>query len=164
MLLPILLDAGWTILGVTLLGLFCYREFAQAAGVHRDRWVDALVYIAILAVDFAAADHWYDMFVAVMPLGICGIAALALVADRPQGYIQRVAVGALGFMLFGGALGHLAYMANDVDYRPRILLLLLAVELNDVFAFVSGKLFGRATCAAHQPEQDDCRLAGAQSC
>ncbi len=146
-LVPVLLGAAWTILGITLLSLFCYHEFAHAAGMHRDRWLDALVYCAILLVDFAALDHWYPFFMALMPLGICAIAALALLPDQPQGYIHRVAVASLGFMLFGCALGHLAYIANDANYRPKLLLLLVAVELNDVFAFISGKLFGRANCS-----------------
>jgi phosphatidate cytidylyltransferase len=34
-------------------------------------------------------------------------------------------------------------MANDADYRPILLMLLLTVELNDVFAFIAGKLIGR---------------------
>src|SRR5262249_42317673 len=74
-------------------------------------------------------------------------AATAILADRPHGYIQRVALGVLGFVLFGCALGHLGYMANDGNYRPFMIMLLLAVESNDVFAFVVGKALGRRKLA-----------------
>jgi phosphatidate cytidylyltransferase len=52
-------------------------------------------------------------------------------------------VGVLGFLMFGTALGHLGYIANDENYRPLLVLVLLAVEMNDVFAFTCGKLLGR---------------------
>jgi phosphatidate cytidylyltransferase len=147
--LPILLGAAWTILGVLVLSLLCYREYARATGLFREKLISLLVVLGIFAVTFAVADHWYHFFVALFPLGVGLIAAVAVLADRPQGYIQRVALGVLGFMLFGSALGHLGYMANDRDYRPILLMLLLAVEANDVFAYITGKTFGRRKLAPH---------------
>lgn len=44
-------------------------------------------------------------------------------------------------------MGHLGYLANDQKFREMILLLLLSVELNDVFAYLSGKAFGRRKLA-----------------
>src|SRR5262249_46596535 len=60
---------------------------------------------------------------------------------------QRVALGVLGFTLFGSALGHLGYMANDTNYRPIMLLVVVAVEANDVFAYLAGKTLGRRKLA-----------------
>jgi len=88
-------------------------------------------------------DHWYGFFVALFPLAVAAIAISAILADQPKGYIQRVGLGVFGFMLFGCAFGYLSYFANDSNYRPMLLLLLLTVELNDVFAFICGKSFGR---------------------
>jgi phosphatidate cytidylyltransferase len=34
-------------------------------------------------------------------------------------------------------------MANDWNYRPILLLIIFAVELNDIFAYICGHLFGR---------------------
>ena len=62
--------------------------------------------------------------------------------DRPQGYIQRVGLAIFGYMLFGAGLAHLGYMANDLNYRPIVLMLLTTVAINDVFAFTFGKLLG----------------------
>ena len=50
-------------------------------------------------------------------------------------------------MLFGVALGHLGYIANDENYRPLLFLILLSVEANDVFAYVTGKTLGRSKMA-----------------
>lgn len=149
LVLPILLGAFWAMLGTTVLGLLCFREFARATGLFRERFVSVLVVIGMLALGFATVDHWYDFFMALVPLGVVLIAGFAVVTDQPQGYIQRAALGVFAFLLFGVCLGHFGYMANDVDYRPVMLFVLTAVELNDVFAYCSGRLFGRRRLAPH---------------
>ncbi len=144
---PILLGAFWTILAVAVLGLFCHREFARATGLFRNRSISAMVALGILALAFAEFDHWYGFFVALTPLTVILIVIIAILADQPSGYVQRVALGIFSFLFFGTCLGHLGYMANDRLFRTMILMLLLSVELNDVFAFTSGKLFGKRKLA-----------------
>jgi phosphatidate cytidylyltransferase len=149
MIVPILLGRLWVIAAVSLLGLACYREYARATGLFREHLVSAIVALGILAVNLASADHWYGFFVALTPLG-CGFIAIAsILLDRPQGYVQRVGLGVFGFFLFGAALAHFGYMANDPNYRPLMLMLLLGVGLNDVGAFVFGKTFGGPKLAPH---------------
>jgi phosphatidate cytidylyltransferase len=147
LLVPVLLGACWTIALVLVLSLLCYREYARATGLFREKLISFVVVLGILAVTFAAFDHWYGFFVALFPLTVGIIALSTIVADQPKGYIQRVALGVLGFALFGSALGHLSYMANDKDYRPQILMIFVAVEANDVFGFVVGKTLGRRKLA-----------------
>ena len=142
-LVPILLGAAWTILGFGVLSLLCYREYARATGLFREKAVSLVVVLGILAVTFAAFDHWYRLFVALVPLTIGLVAIVAILRDQPKGYIQRVALGLLGFALFGSCLGHLSCLANDRNYRPILILILLCVELNDVFAFIVGKTLGK---------------------
>jgi phosphatidate cytidylyltransferase len=146
---PVLLGAAWTIAAVALLSLFCYREYARATGLFREKFISLLVVLGILAVSFTEFDNWFRLFEALFPFVTGLIAALAVLADRPQGYIQRVALGLFGFTLLGAALGHLGYLANDSNYRPLVLLVLVAVELNDVLAYLSGKTFGRRKLAPH---------------
>src|SRR4051794_21869198 len=144
---PVLLGAAWFMAAVAALSLACYREYARATGLFREKAVSLLVVFGILAVTFAVVDNWYYLFVALFPLAAGAIAALPILTDRPQGYVQRVALGVFGFTLFGSALGHLGYIANDPGYRPVVLLVLVAVELNDVFAYVCGKSFWRRKLA-----------------
>jgi len=144
---PILLGAAWTIAAITVLSLFCYREFARATGMFRSPLISTLVVCGLLTVTLAVADHWYGLFAALPALGFIVIASVAILSDQPKGYIQRVALGSFGFLLFGVCLGHLAYMANDPAYRPIMLMLLLCVECNDVLAYLSGKTFGRRKLA-----------------
>ncbi|RYE00640.1 MAG: phosphatidate cytidylyltransferase [Sphingobacteriales bacterium] len=140
---PVLLGAAWTIAGVALLSVLCYREYARATGLFRFRAISAVVVFGLACLTFAIADHWYGFFAAIPPLTVVLIAMVAILKDEPKGYIQRVGLGAIGFLLFGVCFGHLGYMANDADFRPIVLLILVTVELNDVFAYISGKTLGR---------------------
>ena len=141
-LIPILAGAFWTILAVATLSFLCYREYARITGLFRERTISLIVVIGILFLAFAELDNWYRLFVALFPLTVALIAIGGLIADQPKGYIQRVGSGVLGFALFGSALGNLGYMANDWNYRPILLLILCSVELNDIFAYICGHLFG----------------------
>jgi phosphatidate cytidylyltransferase len=141
-LIPILAGAFWTILAVATLSFLCYREYARITGLFRERTISLIVVVGILLITFSVLDNWYRLFVALFPLTVALIATGGLIPDQPKGYIQRVGLGVLGFALFGSGLGHLGYMANDWNYRPILLLIIFAVELNDIFAYVCGHLFG----------------------
>lgn len=142
MLGPVLLGRAWTIGAVTLLGLLCLREYDRATGLFRQPVMTASVALAILAVNAAALDHWYGLFMALIPLSVGVLSIVSIPTDRPQGYIQRTGLGIIAFMLFGSGLAHLGFMANDLNYRPIVLMLLTTVAINDVFAFTFGKLLG----------------------
>jgi phosphatidate cytidylyltransferase len=149
LIVPVLAGAVWTILATAVLALLCYNEYARVTGLFRERIVSLFVVIGILFVTFAALDHWYGFFMALTPLGVGLIVICSIPSDRPTGYIQRVGLAVFAFLLFGTALGHLAYMANDWSYRPLVLLVLLAVGLNDVFAFCVGKSLGGPKLLPH---------------
>ncbi|MBX6375274.1 MAG: phosphatidate cytidylyltransferase [Acetobacteraceae bacterium] len=142
MLGPVLAGREWTIAAVCLLGLLCLREYDRATGLFREHLLVGVVVAGILAVNFAALDHWYGFFVALWPLSVGVIAVASIPLDRPQGYIQRTALAIFAYMLFGAGLAHVGFLANDPGYRPLLLLLLTAVGLNDVAAFTCGKLIG----------------------
>lgn len=140
---PILLGAGWVMLAVAVLSRLCFREFSRATGLFREYPIMAVALIGIAALLFANADHYDRMFFSLAVLTSGVIAIIALPANRPQGYLQRVALGIVGFLLFGYSFGYLGLMANDYRYRPLLLLVLAGVELNDIFAYCTGRLFGR---------------------
>jgi len=143
LVIPILLGAATAIALICCLSLLCYREYARVSGLFRVRSISLLVVLGILCFTFASLDHYYRLFVALAPIGVTVIAAVAIFSDRPDGYVQRVALGIFGFLIFGQCLGHLGFMANDSNYRAILLWLLVCVELNDVFAYIFGKHFGR---------------------
>ncbi len=143
MVVPLVAGRLPAILGVGLLGALCYREFARATGLFRQHLVSATVGLGGLLITFAVADHWYGFFMALASLTTSAIVIFSLFADQPKGYIQRVALGILAFVLFGLCLGHFSYFANDRLGPPIQLSILVCVSLNDVFAYCTGKAFGR---------------------
>ncbi|MGX9961877.1 phosphatidate cytidylyltransferase [Roseomonas sp. F4] len=162
---PILVGREWVIAAVTLLGLACLREYDRATGLFREHVLVAVVVAGVVAVNFAALDHWYGFFVALWPLTVTVIAIASIPLDRPSGYIQRTGLAIFGYMLFGAGLAHLGYMANEPGYRPLLLLLVLAVGLNDVAAFTSGKLMGgRKLLPATSPNKTISGALGALVC
>lgn len=162
LIVPVLLGAFWTIVGLSLLSLFCYREYARATGLVREKLISFLAVAGIVLLTLATLDHWYGFFVALPSLTVASIVAFSILQDRPEGYIQRVALGVFGYLLFGVCLAHLAYLANDTNYRPMIILLFLAVEANDVFAFCCGKTLGRRKlCPQTSPNKTIAGAVGA---
>ncbi|MBN2163645.1 MAG: phosphatidate cytidylyltransferase [Pontiellaceae bacterium] len=141
-LVPLLLGSFWVIIGTGLLSLMCYREFSRATGLFRDISTSIWVVCGIALTTFATLDHWYGLFAALPALGTICIAAFSILVDQPRGYIQRVGLASFSFLLFGTCLGHLGYLANDARFRSLILLVLVSVSLNDVFAYLAGKAFG----------------------
>jgi phosphatidate cytidylyltransferase len=148
-LLPVLAGSGWTILMITALSLLCYREYSRMTGLFRERLVSATVVIGVLAMAFASLDNWYGLFVATVPIITTLIAMVAVLKDEPSGYIQRASLGIFGFLLIGSGLAHLGYLANEALGRPMILMLLVCVQLNDLFAVICGRLMGRHRMAAN---------------
>ncbi len=142
MLGAILLGAGWVMAAVAVLSWLCFQEFARATGLFREFPIIAAVALGIFALLLANVDHYDRMYFALAALTSGVIAIITLPENRPQGYLQRVALGILGFLLFGYSIGYLGLMANDARYRPLLILVLLSVELNDIFAFCVGKIFG----------------------
>ncbi len=142
MLGPVLLGRVWTIGLVTVLGLLCLREYDRATGLFRETPVTGTIMLGVLAMNAAALDAWYGLFMALIPLTVGVLAIVSIPLDRPAGYVQRTGLAIFAFMLFGAGLAHLGYMANDRNYRPIVLMLLTTVALNDVFAFTFGKLIG----------------------
>jgi phosphatidate cytidylyltransferase len=149
MLAPILLGPAWVMGAVAVLSLLCYWEFARATGQRDEKAIHAVVALGILTVTFAALDHYPRLFFATAALTVGLLAVVTIPQDRPRGYLQRVALGTLGFLLFGYSLGYLGYVANDPHYRPILILILVSVELNDVFAFCVGKTIGGPKLLPH---------------
>ncbi len=143
MLGPILLCPAAAMAMICIASFLCYREYARATGLFRFHAMSGMVGLGILLVFLTSMDHWYRLFLALAPLMITVFAAGGVIPDEPKGYIQRVALAAVGFLLLGSGLGHLGYMANDRNYRPILLMIILCVQLSDILGFICGKSFGR---------------------
>jgi phosphatidate cytidylyltransferase len=142
-----------TIIGVTLLAIFGFKEFARATGLYRDWGMTGIVYLAIIASSAAALGPdwdsggtrpgWWDAFKSMPALAIVLILLTPIVRDRTQGQLQAVALATLGFLYMGWMFAHLAFLANSVHAYGYIAFVVFAVEICDISAFTFGKLLGR---------------------
>jgi phosphatidate cytidylyltransferase len=142
-----------TIIGVTLLAIFGFKEFARASGLYRDWWMTGAVYVGIVTVGTASlmshprgeepGPGWYGFFVAVPVFAIALILLIPILRNRARGELQRMSLGIVGFVYIGWMFGHLGFLANSVNAYGFLLYVIFATELNDIAAFTFGRLFGR---------------------
>jgi len=153
LLISVLLGAGPTIVAIGVLSLLCYREYARATGLFREKMVSVVVVLTLVGITAAVFDNWYRMCVALTPLSIGLLGAVTLLADRPKGYVQRVALGVVGVILFGTCLGHVGYLANLAQYRSVVLWLLATSLLQPLLAAATRRLSGPLLLPNTAPRQ-----------
>jgi phosphatidate cytidylyltransferase len=142
-----------TILGVTLLAIFAFKEFSRASGLYRDWWMTGAVYAGIMTVGIAtlmshprgyeSGPGWYGFFVAVPVFAIALILLIPILRNRARGELQRMSLAIVGFVYIGWMFGHLSFFANATNAYGYICYIVFATEVNDVAAFTFGRWLGR---------------------
>jgi phosphatidate cytidylyltransferase len=140
-----------TIVFFTTIAIFGFKEFARATGLYADWYMTGCVYLGIIATGLTSIvpdpgldrPGWYGLFIALPVYAITAIMTIPIVRNRVQGQLQAIALSIVGFVYLGWMFGHLAFLANAREAYSYLLYLLFAVELNDVAAYVTGKLLGR---------------------
>ncbi len=141
------------IIGVTLLAIFGFKEFARASGLYRDWWMTGAVYAGIVTVGAASlmphprgleqGTGWYGFFVAVPVFAIALILLIPILRNRFRGELQRMSLGIVAFIYVGWMFGHLGFLANSVNAYGYLCFIIFATEVSDVAAFTFGRIFGR---------------------
>ncbi|MDH3274694.1 MAG: phosphatidate cytidylyltransferase [Gammaproteobacteria bacterium] len=147
----ILLGRTATIVGVALLAMFGFKEFARATGLYEDWWLTGLVYLAIVLLGVASIvsdprlnyPGWFGLFITLPAYVAAAILLVPILRNRSKGQLQQVALAIVGFLYFGWMFSHLGFLANTNYAYGYILYLVFAVEINDIAAFTCGKLFGK---------------------
>lgn len=140
-----------TIIGVSLLAIFGFKEFARATGLYDDWWLTGLVYLGIVLLGAASFitdprlgyAGWYGLFMASPAFVVGAILLVPILRNRAKRQLQQVALAIVGFIYFGWMFSHLGFLANSKYAYGYILYLIFAVEINDVAAFTCGKIFGK---------------------
>jgi phosphatidate cytidylyltransferase len=142
-----------TIVGVTLLAIFAFKEFARASGLYRDWWMTGAVYAGIVTVGIASlvshprgdepGNGWYGFFVAVPVFAIALILVIPILRNRARGELQRMSLAIVGFIYIGWMFGHLGFLANARNAYGFVCFIIFATAICDVAAFTFGKIFGR---------------------
>ena len=128
---------------LTAIAILGFLEFARATELHVDRWLSATVTLAIVAVGIACMTRSLAAFLMLPAFVTPALLAIPVVRNRGDGQLRLVLLAVFGFHYFGWMLGHVMMLANSPHAYAYLGYLLLAVGLNDVSAYISGKLFGR---------------------
>jgi phosphatidate cytidylyltransferase len=152
-LLVVFLGRVPTIVGVMLLAVFGFKEFARASGLYRDWWMTGAVYAGIVTVGVASlmphpraeepGTGWYGFFVAVPVFAIALILLIPILRNRARGELQRMSLAIIGFVYVGWMFGHLGFLANATNAYGFLCYIIFATEVSDVTAFTVGRLVGR---------------------
>ncbi len=138
--------------GIALLSLIAFRELSSNLNLRAsDRRTLLWCYVAIPFQFMAAYTQYFDFFVLFIPVIMYIFLTFRTVAKGEIENITR-SLGAIHWtiMLTVFSFSHLAYI---LSLPPRegftagnggmILFIVLITELNDIFQFTSGKLFGK---------------------
>ena len=119
--------------GLTVIAVLGFREFARATRMNRHRWVMSTIYLALLGCGIALLLQVPSVL----------ILLLAIIALAANGAVRSLSLGAIALVFFAGMLGRIGSLANSNHAYGYLCFLFLATELNDVAAFVCGRIFGR---------------------
>src|SRR6266540_2073633 len=142
-----------TIVGVTMVAIYAFKEFARASGLYCDSWMTGAVYTGIVTVGIASlishppggeqGTGWYGFFVAVPAFAIALILLIPILRNRARGELQRISLAIIGFVYIGWMFRHLGFIANARNAYGFLCYIIFATGLTDVAAFTFGKIFGR---------------------
>lgn len=144
---PLLLGRLPFMIAVAILSIACFREFAKAIELWKHLEFYRVVCLCIVLINLVAYWAWYDLFMTMPLFFACLIFLIPVFQDRAEGMIQTSCLSIFGMLYFGWFLSHLSYLYNFPDPVAHILYLTILVELNDVSAYVCGKLFGKIPLA-----------------
>ena len=141
------------IVGVTLLAIYAFKEFAHSSGLCRDSWMSGAVYTGIVTVGIASlmsdpggeepGTGWYGFFVAMPAFAIALILLIPILRNSARGELQRISLAIISFIYIGWMFGHLGFMANARNAYGFICYIIFATGVTDVAAFTFGRIFGR---------------------
>jgi len=140
-----------TICFFAIISIVAFTEYARATGLHRDLTMTFVSLAGIVGIAVAALlrdpatgePGQYQLFMTIPVFVSAALVLVSITRNRPEGQLKAIALVLFGFLYIGWMFGHLAFIANSRNAYGYLIYLIFAVELNDIAAFVCGKLFGR---------------------
>lgn len=116
-----------------------------------DRRVLFWIFLSIPLQYFFVHEYWYGMFIIFIPVYIFIFLPIRLITiGNNEGFLKSLATLYWGTMATVFSISHLAFLGNikhhtlgSFDARSFVLLIIVLTATNDVFQYISGKLFGK---------------------
>ena len=138
------------VIGVASLGLMAFHELVRASPLKSDRITTDFVgggiaaFILSSLLPEAGAHLGRQVFLSwICLIVVTAICLVPVFRGRRKGAVFRAALALFGFVLLGVMFGQIGFLTNLSHAYGLVCYVIFATELNDVAAFVFGRLFGR---------------------
>ncbi len=140
------------------LSFLALKEYLSIIPTRRaDRQVLLWAYLAIPLQYYWVAMEWYGMFIIFIPVYMfLFLPFRMLLAGESRGFLSAMGTLHWGLMTTVFSLSHLAFLfVLPAEGNPNgggaamALFLVMLTELNDVFQYISGKLYGKVPISPH---------------
>lgn len=146
---------------ILILSLLCFREYANAVGLWKDRYFIILSNLAIIVCYIPVFLGYFGFFQAMPVYLIIFVLLLPIVRGEYEHMVQKACLAMLGITYFGWLFAHIAFFVNIKNGIAYIFLLFLLVESNDASGYIFGKLFGKHKLIPKiSPRKTDAGLIG----
>ncbi len=142
---------AWVVV-IGILTLFVFREYSRAVGLWQDWGLQAVVYVFIGLFTVTAWGYVlesdpepgsYGLFIVLPVWATVFLLAVPVVRGGFENMLQRLALAIVALVYLVFFLEHYAFMVNLPGGFGLVLFVSFLVAVNDVSAFVVGKLAGR---------------------
>lgn len=141
--LPLAWNAAAFQTTVMVLSMLGFLEFARATGLFEDRTMVAVVLAATGLLYYPVFIGWYGLYQAVPAYAIVLLLLICVWRGEYEGMVHKVSLAVLAIIYFGWFFSHLAYLRNFGSGLLYVAYFLFLVIGNDVFAYLTGNIFGR---------------------
>jgi len=133
-----------------LISFLALKEYLSLIPTRRaDRRVLLWAYLAIPIQYYFVQTGWYGMSIVFIPVWMFILLPIRMILiGETSGFLKALSELHWGLMINVFAISHILMLAtlkfpSFTDHKALILFLIVATEMNDVFRYVSGKLFGK---------------------
>lgn len=133
---------------VTALSLWSLHEFYRLVPGLQNSRLPLIGYGGVFLLTISASLGDTESFHLSLVGCLLATVILAVLEGEPRASIARIGSAMLGTVVITWTLAHLLLLRNASDGVTMVLLLCVLTALNDVFAYVAGRLWGRRRLAA----------------
>jgi len=126
-----------------LLSIFCIKEFTRATGLYEDWRFIAVIYLGCLALYLTVWIRSYGLFVAMPAYIIAVILMIPPLCNQYKNMIQKIGLSAISVIYLSFFPAQLAFLAHHPSSFAYLAFYFIGIELNDISAYICGKLFGK---------------------
>ncbi len=141
----LMLAAGdpWPLVGITLISLFCMKEFFQLTGMYHKSFFIWITYLGCLALALSTY-YEYPMLYNLLPMIFLGVISLIPIAlNEAKNMLQYIALSLLCMIFVGWAFMHTAWIVKLPQGAFYLIYIILLTELCDNVALAVSRLFGK---------------------